>query len=102
MIPALVMLYQRKGTGVWGGPKYAEEYINVTETTWLEAPAACAGREVEYNGTVFTIVGSAGKTERVWWKSGDVLYWVSNSISSVASEAELLAMAKSMTPIPAE
>lgn len=102
MVPALVMLYQHRGVGTAGNPKFAEEYINVTETTWLEAPAACAGREVTYEGTVFTIVGSAGKVERVWWRSGDVLYWVSNSLSGVATEAELLAMAKSMIFIPAE
>ena len=102
MIPALVMLYQHGGVGTSGGPKFVEEYINVTETTWLDAPAACPGREVTYNGTIFTIVGSAGRVERVWWKKEGVLYWVSNSLSSVATEAQLLGMAKSMISVPAE
>jgi LCP family protein required for cell wall assembly len=98
--PALVMLYQHKGRGRAGEVKYGDEYINVTETTWLDAPAAGAGREAVHNGTVFTIVASAGEVERIWWKSDGVLYWVANSLSHVASEAELLAMAESMIFIP--
>ena len=100
--PALVMLYRNRGTGGPGEAKLEEEYMNVTETTWLDAPAASAGREVTHDGTVFTIVGSAGKVERIWWKSDGVLYWVSNTLSRVASEDELLAVAESMIPIPSE
>ena len=91
--PAFVMLYKLAG---------ATQYMNVTETTWLDAPAACAGREITHGGTVFTIVGSAGKVERIWWKKDGVLCWVSNTLSHLASEAELLAMAESMIPIPAQ
>lgn len=85
--PILVMLYKSKG---------ADQYMNITETTWLEAPSASAGRQVTHDGTVFTIVGTADKVERVWWKSDGVLYWVSNTLSHLASEAELLSVAESM------
>jgi LCP family protein required for cell wall assembly len=91
--PAFVMLYRMKG---------ADQYMNITETAWLEAPAASVGREVTLDGRVFTVVGSAGKVERVWWKSDGVLYWVSNTLSHLASEDELLAVAGSMIPIPSE
>jgi LCP family protein required for cell wall assembly len=99
--PAVVMLYRNTGTGMAGRAKLQEEYINVTATTWLEAPAASPGKQVTYNGTVFTVVGTADKVERVWFKKDGVLYWVSNSLSRVTSEAELLAMAESMIIIPA-
>jgi LCP family protein required for cell wall assembly len=98
--PFVVMLYRNTGAGRAGQVKLQEEYINVTETSWLSAPAASPGRQVTYNGTVFTVVGTAGKVERIWWKKDSVLYWVSNTLARVTSEAELLAMAESMIPIP--
>ena len=95
--PAFIMLYKLR---VSGGT--ADQYMNITETTWLEAPAASAGREVMHGGTVFTIVGSSGKVERVWWRTDGVLYWVSNTLSHLASEEDLLAVAESMILIPAQ
>jgi LCP family protein required for cell wall assembly len=99
--PTVLMLYRNIGTGKSGEVKLQEEYINVTATTWLDAPVASPGKQVTYNGTVYNVVGTADKVERVWFKSGGVLYWVSNSLSRVASQAELLAMAESMILIPA-
>jgi hypothetical protein len=48
------------------------------------------------------LVGSSDKVARVWWKANDVLYWVSNTLSHLLSEQELLAIARSMVRIPAE
>jgi LCP family protein required for cell wall assembly len=95
--PAFKMLYRLKANGEW-----ADQYMGITETTWLDAPAASEGREVKRGGTVFTIVGSTSEVERVWWKSDGVLYWVSNTLFHLLSEQELLAVAESMIYIPAE
>jgi polyisoprenyl-teichoic acid--peptidoglycan teichoic acid transferase len=91
--PALVMLYKLSG---------AEQYINITETTWVDAPAAMAGKEVTHNGTTFTVVMTADKVERVWWKSDGVLYWVANTLSHLATEDELLGIAESMVGVSAQ
>ena len=91
--PALVMLYKLKG---------ADQYMNITETTWLDAPLASPGKQVTHDGTVFTVVFTADKVERVWWKSDGVLYWVSNTLSHLVSEAELLAVAESMVRVSAQ
>jgi polyisoprenyl-teichoic acid--peptidoglycan teichoic acid transferase len=99
--PAVLMLYRNIRSGGAGEVKLQEEYLNVTETTWLDAPVASPGEQVTYNGTVFTVVGTVDKVERVWFRQNGVLYWVSNSLSRVASRAELLAMAESMISIPA-
>jgi LCP family protein required for cell wall assembly len=99
--PTVLMLYRNIRSGGAGEVKLQEEYLNVTETTWLDAPVASPGEQVTYNGTVFTVVGTMDKVERVWFKKNGVLYWVSNSLSRVASRAELLAMAESMILIPA-
>ncbi len=89
----LVMLYKLKG---------ADQYMNITETTWLDAPLASSGKAVTHNGTVFTVVFIGDKVERVWWKSDGVLYWVSNTLSRLATEDELLAVATSMVRVPAQ
>ena len=96
--PAFKMLYRYKAYGT----EWADQYMGITETTWLDAPAASEGREVERNGVVYTIVGSGSKAERVWWKSDGVLYWVSNTLFHLLSDQELLKVAESMVYIPDE
>ena len=91
--PAFVMLYKLAGR---------DQYLNLTGTTWLEAPVASPGRRVTHNGIVYTIVGSADAVERVWWRNDGVLYWVSNTLSRLADEQELLKMARSTIPIPSQ
>lgn len=93
--PAFRMLYRLKQHGEW-----MDQYMGITETTWLDAPAASDGREVKRGGTTFTIVGAADKVERVWWKADGVLYWVSNTLFHTLSGEELLAVAESMILIP--
>ncbi len=95
--PAFKMLYRLKENG-----SYIDQYMGITETAWLDAPAASKGREVMRGGVVFTIVGTSEKVERIWWKSDDTLYWVSNTLSHLLSEDELLAVADSMILIPPE
>jgi LCP family protein required for cell wall assembly len=95
--PAFKMLYRLKDHGSW-----TDQYMGIMETSWLDAPAASQGREVEHGGTVFTIVGPADKVDRVWWKAGGTLYWVSNTLFHRLSEADLLAVAESMVQIPAQ
>ncbi len=89
-LPILVMLYKLKG---------ADQYMNITETTWQEAPLASPGKQVQHNGTTFTVVFTGDKVERVWWRSDGVLYWVSNTLSRLATEEELLGVAESMVRV---
>lgn len=91
--PAYVMLYKLGGR---------DQYINLTGTTWLEAPVASEGRRVTHNGIVYTVVGGADSVERVWWRSDGALYWVSNTLSRLVGEQELLKMAQSAITIPAQ
>ena len=95
--PAFKMLYRLIEDG-----EYTDQYMGITETTWLDAPAAGKGVEVRNGGTTFTIVGTNEKVERIWWKADGVLYWVSNTLSYLLSKEELLAVAQSMLPISPE
>jgi polyisoprenyl-teichoic acid--peptidoglycan teichoic acid transferase len=76
-----------------------DQYLGVTETTWLDAPVASPGLKVEHDGTTYTVVGTEGKVDRVWWKKGGVLFWVSNTLSYLLSENEMLGVAESSSPV---
>ena len=77
-----------------------DQYMGIMQTTWLDAPAATAGREIEFNGITYTIVGTSQSIDRVWWVDNDVLYWVSNTLSYYLSSKELLKVAASMMIVP--
>jgi len=94
--PAFRVMYRR----VTSEGVRTDSYMGITATTWTEAPAASKGRRVEHKGTVFTVVGSHDKVERVWWKADGVLYWVSNTVTYWLSEEQMLAVAFSTIAIP--
>jgi hypothetical protein len=74
-------------------------YVGITATTWTDAPVAGRGDEVESNGVVYTVVGTSGKVDHIWWKSDGVLYFISNTLMHTVERDELLRMAQSMTPV---
>jgi polyisoprenyl-teichoic acid--peptidoglycan teichoic acid transferase len=74
----------------------------VSATTWTDAPLASPGVKVSGGGgIVFTAVGSANKTDHVWWVKDGVLYWVSNTIFADLSREQMLAIALSSVDVPA-
>jgi LCP family protein required for cell wall assembly len=77
----------------------ADLYLGVTATAWTDAPAAGNGREMESDGVEYTIVGTSGKVDRIWWKKDGVLYFISNTLMYDVSEEDLLKMALSMAPV---
>ena len=74
-------------------------YLGITATTWTEAPITSAGSEVESNGVTYTLVGTSGKIDHVWWKTDGVLYFLSNTLMYTVAEQDLLRMAESMGPV---
>ena len=92
--PAIRMMY--------ASPSNSDQVMGITETTWLDAPAASQGLEVTHDGVVFTVVRTDTKVERVWWKSDGVLYFVSNTLSHWLDQEEMLKIAESMISIPAQ
>ncbi len=80
----------------------SDQVLGITETTWLDAPAASKGLEVTHDGVVFTVVRNDTKVERVWWKGDGVLYFVSNTLSHWLDQEEMLKIAESMIVIPGQ
>ena len=79
-----------------------DQYLGVSETTWLNAPIAARGRAVQQNGITYTVVGTEGKVDHIWWRKGGVLLWVSNTLSYLLPESELLKIAESFGAIAAQ
>jgi LCP family protein required for cell wall assembly len=75
-------------------------YLGVSESTWLDAPVASPGVQVQGDGVVFTIVGTSTKVDHVWWIREGVLCWVTNTLFADLDREELLAMAMSTVPVP--
>jgi hypothetical protein len=71
----------------------------LTATTFANAPAASAGERFVEGNTTFTIVGSADRVDRVWWKRDDTLYWVSNTLGATLTRDQLLDIARSMRTV---
>ncbi len=74
-------------------------YLGISATTWLEAPLAADGLEVQNNGITYTAVGSSDKPDHVWWVKDGVLYWVSNTLTYTVDGDDLLRVAESMRPV---
>lgn len=85
------------------GYKYdrADQYLGVSESTWLDAPLASPGVRVQGDGVVYTVVGSSTKTDHVWWVQNGVLHWITNTLFADLDREQLLAVAISMVPVTA-
>jgi polyisoprenyl-teichoic acid--peptidoglycan teichoic acid transferase len=94
---AMKMVYR-----FYRGTDKTDQYLGLMQTNWLDAPARGKGREVTYNGTTFTVVGTDQHADRVWWVDNGVLYWVSNTLSYYLSSKDLLKMAESMLVVSGE
>jgi hypothetical protein len=90
--PAIRMLYALDSN--------EDQVMGITETSWLDAPAASRGLTVTHEGVEFTVVRIDQKVERVWWKANDTLYWISNTLSHHLDQDQMLAIAKSMVSLP--
>ena len=93
--PAIKMVYRLTREG-----EATDQYLGIMETAWQDAPAAGSGQEVKSNGITYTIVGTNQRVDRIWWKQGNVLYWVSNTLSFYLSKKELLKVGESMIVVP--
>lgn len=77
-----------------------DQPFGLMATTFTDATAASAGKEIMVDGTIYTAVTFGGKVERVWWKGDGVLYWLSNTVSSSLSLEEMVKVATGMVPVP--
>ena len=77
-----------------------DQPFGLMATTYTDATAASAGKEIVVDGVTYTVVTFGGKVDRVWWKADGVLYWLSNTVSSALSLDEMVKTATGMVSVP--
>ena len=90
MRPAVRMMYWYRGN----------LYLGISATTWTDAPLAGDGMVIQDNGTAYTLVGTLGTPDHVWWVKDKILYWVSDTLTYDVGQEDLLAVARSMRAVP--
>jgi LCP family protein required for cell wall assembly len=88
--PAVRVLYRYKQSDL---------YLGISATTWTDAPLAGNGMVVQNNGVTYTVCGTLGNPDHVWWKEDGVLYWVSNTLMYTLTDQQLLNIAETMAPV---
>jgi hypothetical protein len=77
-----------------------DQPFGLMATTYTDATAASSGKEIVVDGVTYTVVTFGGKVDRVWWKADGVLYWLSNTVSSLLSPDEMVKTATGMVSVP--
>jgi polyisoprenyl-teichoic acid--peptidoglycan teichoic acid transferase len=78
------------------------EYYNVEGTTWRDPPILHAkkARVQTVDGRKLTVYEDGGKVSLVSFSTPKGVYWVSNTLADTISNAQMVAMAASMTAAP--
>jgi polyisoprenyl-teichoic acid--peptidoglycan teichoic acid transferase len=74
-------------------------YYDFEGTDWLNPPLFAHARIDTINGRSYRIVDDGAHIHVVGWRSGNVLYWVTNTLLEELSNAQMLAIAKSAQPL---
>jgi LCP family protein required for cell wall assembly len=70
-------------------------YYGVSGTNWLDAPLfKNASEELEINGRTYKLYYDAGQLRMVAFQKGKAMYWVTNTLDKVLSNAQMLELAK--------
>ena len=74
-------------------------YYDFEGTDWLNPPLFAHARVQVIGGRSYELVDDGSHIHVVGWRSGRVLYWVTNTLLEELSNAQMLALAKSAQPL---
>jgi polyisoprenyl-teichoic acid--peptidoglycan teichoic acid transferase len=74
-------------------------YYDFEGTDWLNPPLFAHARTDTINGRSYRIVDDGSHIHVVGWRSGHVLYWLTNTLLEELSNAQMLAIAGSAQPL---
>ncbi len=74
-------------------------YYDIEGTDWLNPPLFAHAHTQTIGGRDFLIVDDGSHIHAVGWRSGRVLYWVTNTLLEDLSNAQMTAIAKSAQPL---
>ncbi len=74
-------------------------YYDFEGTDWLNPPLFAHARTQMVDGRTYQLVDDGSHIHVVGWRSGNVLYWVTNTLLEELTNAQMLGLAKSAQPL---
>ena len=74
-------------------------YYDFEGSDWLNPPLFAHARIQTIDGRTYRFVDDGAHIHVVGWRSGNVLYWLTNSLLEELSNSQMLAIAKSAQPL---
>ena len=74
-------------------------YYNFEGTDWTNPPLFAHARRETIGGRSYLLVDDGAHIHVIGWRSGKVLYWLTNTLLEELSNAQMLALAKSAQPL---
>jgi polyisoprenyl-teichoic acid--peptidoglycan teichoic acid transferase len=74
-------------------------YYDFEATDWLNPPLFAHARTDTIDGRSYRLVDDGAHIHVVGWRSGHVLYWLTNTLLEELSNAQMLAIARSAQPL---
>ncbi len=84
---------------VWQQNSILGGYYDFEGTDWLNPPLFAHARTQVIGGTTYEFVDDGAHIHVVGWRSGNVLYWLTNTLLEELSNSQMLAIAKSAQPL---
>ncbi len=74
-------------------------YYDFEGTDWLNPPLFAHARTETVGGRTYRLVDDGSHIHVIGWRTGDVLYWLTNTLLEELSNAQMLAIAGSAQPL---
>ncbi|MGO9321695.1 MAG: LCP family protein [Solirubrobacteraceae bacterium] len=74
-------------------------YYDFEGTDWLNPPLFAHARTQVIDGRTYELVDDGSHIHVIGWRSGNVLYWLTNTLLEELSNSQMLAIAKSAQPL---
>ena len=74
-------------------------YYDFQGTDWLSPPLFKNARTEKIGGRTYKLIDDGAHIHVIGWRSGRVLYWLTNTLLEDLSNAQMLAIAKSAQPL---
>jgi LCP family protein required for cell wall assembly len=84
---------------VWRQNQIQDGYYDFEGSDWLNPPLFAHARTQVIDGRKYELVDDGSHIHVIGWRSGNVLYWLTNTLLEELSNSQMLAIAKSARPL---
>ena len=74
-------------------------YYDFEGSDWLNPPLFAHARVQSIDGRSYRFVNDGSHIHVIGWRTGNVLYWLTNTLLEELSNQQMLALAKSAQPL---